>query len=223
MSKPATETLAVVVERELPFPPEKVWRALTQPDLIEEWLMKNDFKPVVDHRFSFRADWGAVDCRVLAVEPNKMLSYTWAAYGLKSVVTSTSAQRAREPTCAWSSRASSRISRSTTRVPRAGGRSSLPPWSRSWRGQLEVCRHRVKARKIERAHQRIAAVVIPELDYRMFPLAEEAVKTLANFRSTVMAGLDPRLSGSNFISIRRPSEKNSRSLMVHSKADGRCV
>ena len=49
--------------------------------------MKNDFKPLVDHRFRLRADWGAVDCRVLAVEPGKTLSYTWAAYGLESVVT----------------------------------------------------------------------------------------------------------------------------------------
>ncbi len=48
--------------------------------------MKNDFKPVVDHRFNLRADWGAVDCRVLAVEPNKTLSYTWAAFGLETVV-----------------------------------------------------------------------------------------------------------------------------------------
>jgi uncharacterized protein YndB with AHSA1/START domain len=70
----------------MPYPPEKIWRALTQPHLIEEWLMKNDFKPVVDHRFNLRADWGAVDCQVLAVEPNKTLSYTWAAYGLESVV-----------------------------------------------------------------------------------------------------------------------------------------
>ncbi len=87
MSKPATEALSVVVEREIPYPPEKIWRALTQPHLIEEWLMKNDFKPVVDHRFNLRADWGAVDCQVLAVEPNKTLSYTWGAYGLESVVT----------------------------------------------------------------------------------------------------------------------------------------
>ena len=49
--------------------------------------MKNDFKPVVDHRFNLRADWGAVDCKVVAVEPNKTLSYTWAAHGLESVVT----------------------------------------------------------------------------------------------------------------------------------------
>ena len=51
MSKSAVEALSVVVERDIPFPPEKIWRALTQPHLIEEWLMKNDFKPVVEHRF----------------------------------------------------------------------------------------------------------------------------------------------------------------------------
>ena len=94
MSKPATETLSVVIEREMPFPPEKIWRALTQPHLIEEWLMKNDFKPVVGHSFTLRMDpqpnWnGVIDCEVLAVEPNKALSYTWGSLGLKSVVTLT--------------------------------------------------------------------------------------------------------------------------------------
>jgi uncharacterized protein YndB with AHSA1/START domain len=88
----ATETLCVIVEREIPHPPEKIWRALTQPHLIEEWLMKSDFKPVVGHRFNLRGDWGGVlDCEVLAIEPNKKLSYTWnfddPANGLQSVVT----------------------------------------------------------------------------------------------------------------------------------------
>ena len=87
MNEPSTETLSVVVEREIAFPPEKIWRALTQPHLIEEWLMKNDFKPVVDHRFNLRADWGVLDCQVQAVEPNKTLSYTWTGLGLDSVVT----------------------------------------------------------------------------------------------------------------------------------------
>ena len=87
MTNPATETLSVVVERDIAFPPEKIWRALTQPQLIAEWLMKNDFKPVVGHSFNLRADWGAVDCQVLAVEPNKTLSYTWGGHGLESVVT----------------------------------------------------------------------------------------------------------------------------------------
>ena len=87
MTNIATETLSVVVEREIPYPPEKIWRALTQPQLIEEWLMKNDFKPVVDHQFNLSGNWGAVDCRVLEVEANKSLSYTWEAFGLESVVT----------------------------------------------------------------------------------------------------------------------------------------
>ena len=62
MNETSTETRSVVIEREIPYPPEKIWRALTQPHLIEEWLMKNDFKPVVGHRFNLRADWGA--CRL---------------------------------------------------------------------------------------------------------------------------------------------------------------
>jgi uncharacterized protein YndB with AHSA1/START domain len=96
MSRQAAETLSVVVEREFPFPLERLWRALTQPHLIEEWLMKNDFKPDVGHRFNLRGDWGGVlDCEVLTIEPNKTLSYTWnhvhadAAYNLTSVVTFT--------------------------------------------------------------------------------------------------------------------------------------
>ena len=87
MTEEATETLSVVVEREMPHPPEKVWRALTQSALIGEWLMKNDFQPVVDHRFTLSADWGAVDCQVRVDQPDKVLSYTWEAYGLESVVT----------------------------------------------------------------------------------------------------------------------------------------
>jgi len=87
MNETPTENFSVVVEWEVPSPPENIWRALTQPHLIAEWLMNNDFKPVVGHRFNFRADWGAIDCQVLAVELNNTLSYTWAAYGLESVVT----------------------------------------------------------------------------------------------------------------------------------------
>ena len=91
-----TETRAVVVEREMPFPPGKLWRALTQPHLIQEWLMKNDFMPVVGHRFNLRGDWGGtLDCEVLAIEPEKSLSYTWnhahddPAFSLTSIVTFT--------------------------------------------------------------------------------------------------------------------------------------
>jgi len=82
-------TQTLVIEREMQYPPEKIWRALTESPLIEQWLMKNDFQPVVDHRFSLRADWGSVDCQVLTVEPDKILSYSWVAYGLATVVTFT--------------------------------------------------------------------------------------------------------------------------------------
>ena len=96
MTKPASRS--VVIERVMPHPPEKIWRALTQGPLIEEWLMKNDFQPIVGHKFNFRAapmpHWnGVTDCEVLAVEPNQRLSYSWnasgdeAATGLKTVVT----------------------------------------------------------------------------------------------------------------------------------------
>jgi uncharacterized protein YndB with AHSA1/START domain len=90
-----TETRTVVVEREMPHPPEKLWRALTQPHLIEEWLMKNDFAPTVGHRFKLRGEWGVLDCEVLVVEPNKELAYTWnhvhddPAFNLQSTVTFT--------------------------------------------------------------------------------------------------------------------------------------
>lgn len=87
MTDTQVETRAVVVERELPHPPEKIWRALTQPHLIEAWLMKADFQPVVGHGFTLSAEWGAIDCRVTAVEPGRSLAYTWVARGLDSVVT----------------------------------------------------------------------------------------------------------------------------------------
>jgi uncharacterized protein YndB with AHSA1/START domain len=60
---------------------------LTQPQLLEAWLMTNDFLPAAGHRFDFRAEWGAVACEVLEIEPERTLSYTWSAYGLESVVT----------------------------------------------------------------------------------------------------------------------------------------
>ena len=72
--------------------------ALTQSHLLDEWLMKNDFQPVVEHKFNFRATpmphWnGVTDCEVLEVEPHRQLAYSWnasgdeAANGLKTVVT----------------------------------------------------------------------------------------------------------------------------------------
>ena len=87
MNETSIETLSVVVEREIAHPPEKLWRALTQPHLIEEWLMKNNFKPDLGHRFNLSADWGVVECQIQAIEPHKTLTYTWNTKDLESVVT----------------------------------------------------------------------------------------------------------------------------------------
>jgi uncharacterized protein YndB with AHSA1/START domain len=96
MTKDDSEVRSVVDERDIPHPAEKIWRALTQPHLISEWLMKNDFAAVVGHQFTLRGDWGGVlDCEVLEVEPHKTLSYSWnhahddPAFSLRSVVTFT--------------------------------------------------------------------------------------------------------------------------------------
>jgi len=82
-----TETRTVVVEREFAHPPEKIWRALTQPHLIADWLMQNDFVLAPGHRFNFSAEWGTLDCEVLEIEPNATLAYSWCGLGLESVVT----------------------------------------------------------------------------------------------------------------------------------------
>lgn len=87
MNETSADTRSLSFERDLPYPPEKIWRALTQPHLIEAWLMKNDFQLAVGHQFQLRGEWGSVDCQVREVEPNKTLSYTWEAFGLESIVT----------------------------------------------------------------------------------------------------------------------------------------
>jgi uncharacterized protein YndB with AHSA1/START domain len=91
-------TRSLVIEREMPHPPEKIWRALSEGPLIEQWLMQNDFKPIVGHKFNFRATpvpgWnGVADCEVLVVDPPRRLAWSQnasgeqAADGLKSIVT----------------------------------------------------------------------------------------------------------------------------------------
>lgn len=79
-------------ERQLPHNISKVWRALTQGPLLEEWLMQNDFLPIVGHKFQFRATpqphWdGIVHCEVLTVEPQRELAYAWNSGDLRTTVT----------------------------------------------------------------------------------------------------------------------------------------
>ena len=91
MSDSIEGTRTVVLERTFAHAPEKLWRALTESPLVTQWLLKNDFEPVVGHKFQFRADpvpnWnGVIDCEVLVVDPLKQLSYSWGAFGLGTVV-----------------------------------------------------------------------------------------------------------------------------------------
>lgn len=92
MIEQSTATRSVVIERELPHAPEKVWRALTESSLIAEWLMANDFQLAVGHRFSFRAapvpGWnGIIECEVQVVEPHTRLAYSWGTMGMENAVT----------------------------------------------------------------------------------------------------------------------------------------
>ena len=98
-----TPPRTVIVERRVPHSLDKVWRALTQSPLLEDWLMANDFEARVGHRGTFHMPgmpgWnGVTDYEVLTVVPHAELSYTWnasgaeAADGLKTIVKFTLAQ-----------------------------------------------------------------------------------------------------------------------------------
>ncbi len=93
MTQTDSETLDLVLERDLRHPPEKVWRALTQPHLIAEWLMANDFEPVLGRKFNLRWEGngmsGVIDAEVLTLEPPRTLAYSWSSMGVDTVVTFT--------------------------------------------------------------------------------------------------------------------------------------
>jgi uncharacterized protein YndB with AHSA1/START domain len=83
-----TMVRSIVVEKLLPHPPDIIWHALTNSGLISQWLMPNDFVPVVGHRFTFTTrpigEWdGVVHCEVLVCEPPSLLRYSWSG-GTKS-------------------------------------------------------------------------------------------------------------------------------------------
>jgi uncharacterized protein YndB with AHSA1/START domain len=72
--------LSVVTECDLPHSPEKVWRALTVPELLGAWLMPNNIRPKEGERFTLREDSLAadrIDCEVLEAEPHRRLRYSW--------------------------------------------------------------------------------------------------------------------------------------------------
>jgi uncharacterized protein YndB with AHSA1/START domain len=83
--KPTTES--ILIECDLPQPPEKVWRALTKPELLGKWLMSSDLRAQVGARFHFRPDSSTeggntpIDCEVLDVEPQRRLRWVQREQG----------------------------------------------------------------------------------------------------------------------------------------------
>jgi uncharacterized protein YndB with AHSA1/START domain len=76
------KTQTIIQQYELAHAPSKVWRALTEPALLEKWLMQTDMQPTMGHAFTFRMEpsqwWdGIVHCEMLEIDPPRRLSYTW--------------------------------------------------------------------------------------------------------------------------------------------------
>ncbi len=82
----ARERSVLRVGEYLPYPQDRVWRALTDPDLIARWLMPNDFRLEAGHRFAIISDpirrcgtGGTGHCEVLAFDEGTMLRIAWTA------------------------------------------------------------------------------------------------------------------------------------------------
>jgi uncharacterized protein YndB with AHSA1/START domain len=91
MNPSEEQTRSVVIEKTFAHAPEKLWRALTEPALLTQWLLSNNFLPEIGREFQFRNEpvggWdGVVDCKVLALDPLQRLVYSWNAFGQKSTV-----------------------------------------------------------------------------------------------------------------------------------------
>src|SRR3989442_8711156 len=88
------ETRSISMEYDLPHPPAKVWRALTEPELLAAWLMNNDMRPLVGQSFTFKdkpmPGWdGIVHCEMLEIDRHKRLRYSWRAGALDNAGTRT--------------------------------------------------------------------------------------------------------------------------------------
>lgn len=91
MNQSEEHTRSVVVEKTFAHAPEKLWRALTEPALLTQWLLRNDFLPEIGRAFQFRNEpvggWdGVIDCKLLALDPLQRLAYSWRAFDHESTV-----------------------------------------------------------------------------------------------------------------------------------------
>lgn len=83
-----TEPGTIHLEQYIPHPPSRVWEALTDPALHARWWAAGDVRPVVGHRFTLdMGPWGQQPCEVLAAEPERLLSYSFAPGTLDTAIT----------------------------------------------------------------------------------------------------------------------------------------
>jgi uncharacterized protein YndB with AHSA1/START domain len=83
---------AITLSVTYPQPPHEVWRALTDRELLAQWLMPNDFEPRLGHRFTFRAPPapgfdGIVQCEVLELIADRRMTISWRGGGIDTIVT----------------------------------------------------------------------------------------------------------------------------------------
>lgn len=83
-----SENTTIHVDQFLPYAPARVWKALTDPDMLARWLMPNDFKLEIGHRFTFQAAPipsvkfdGTAHCEVLDFEVERRLCISWVGWG----------------------------------------------------------------------------------------------------------------------------------------------
>ena len=86
------EMKKVLLDFEFKSSIDRVWRALTDSETLAKWVMDNDFKPIVGHKFQFKTKpnkvWdGIVNSEVLVVDQPNKLSYTWLTAGESTIVT----------------------------------------------------------------------------------------------------------------------------------------
>lgn len=83
MSTPMPRTDTIRLERYYACPPERIWAALTTPELLAQWWVPGDISPVVGYRFTLKMPkWGDIDCQVLEVDAPCRLVYTFGDWRL---------------------------------------------------------------------------------------------------------------------------------------------
>jgi len=87
-------TRSLTMEFDLPHAPTKVWRALTEPELLGKWLMTTNMKLALGDTFTFQSQpvpgWdGVINCTMKEIEPHTRLRYSWTSMGLETDVTFT--------------------------------------------------------------------------------------------------------------------------------------